>query len=157
MPIVAVLLRWLHILPAVAGGGATIFAAVALAPTFGELPEAQRAHMREAVMRRWRPVFAACTALLLASGLMNFMLFQAPAHKGQALYHALFGLKFLAAMGVFFLGAALSGSSPALQRIRARAPFWTAVNALLIVLIVMISGVLRNIPANQGPGTYFAG
>ena len=147
METVAILLRWLHILPAVAGGGATIFAAVALVPTFSDLPESDRARMREAIMGRWRPIFAACTALLLASGLMNFMLFQAPVHKGQPLYHALFGVKFLAAMMVFFLGAALTGRSPALQRIRARAAFWTSINALLIVAIVMISGVLRGIPA----------
>ena len=146
METVAVLLRWLHILPAVAGGGATIFAAIALMPTFADLPENEKIRMRDAVMGRWRPIFAACTALLLASGLMNFMLFQAPVHKGQPLYHALFGVKFLAAIVVFFLGAALTGRSPALQRIRARASFWTSINALLIVAIVMISGVLRGIP-----------
>ena len=142
----AILLRWLHIVPAVAAGGATLYAAVALLPTLGELPEADRARWREALTRRWRAVFMACTTLLLGSGLLNFILYQAPVHKGQALYHALFGMKFLAAMVVFFLGAALTGRSAGLAKIRANAGFWTSVSAVLVILILLMSGVLRGIP-----------
>jgi putative copper export protein len=148
MDMVSILLRWLHIVPAVAGGGATVFAAIALVPTLGELPAAERSQIRDTVMRRWRPVFTACVALLLASGLLNFMLFQAPVHKGQPLYHGLFGLKFILAMAVFFLGSALTGRSATFQKLRDRTSYWTAVNALLIVTIVLISGVLRGIPKN---------
>ena len=146
MNTVAILLRWLHILPAVAAGGATLYAAVALLPTLRELPEAERARLREALVRRWRAVFMASTALLLGSGVLNFVPYQAPAHKGQALYHALFGVKFLAAMMVFFLGAALTGRSAGLAKIRTNAGFWTSVSAVLVVVILLISGVLRGIP-----------
>ena len=146
MSMVAIVLRWLHILPALAAGGATLYGFIALLPALGELPEAEAKQIREAVVRRWRPVFSACTALLLASGLMNFMMFQAPAHKGQPLYHAIFGVKFLAAMAVFFLGAALTGRSAALAPIRAKARFWTGIAALLVTTIVLLSGVLRGIP-----------
>jgi uncharacterized membrane protein len=146
MNTVAIVLRWLHIVPAIAAGGATIYAAVALLPTLGELPEADRARLREGLTRRWRAVFMACTALLLGSGLLNFILYQAPAHKGQALYHALFGVKFLAAMVVFFLGAALTGRSAGLAGIRANAGFWTSMSAVLVLAIVLISGILRGIP-----------
>jgi hypothetical protein len=146
MSSVAILLRWLHIVPAVAAGGATLYGVIALLPALGEMPEADRARLREALARRWRAVFMACTALLLASGILNFILFQAPAHKGQPLYQALFGVKFLAAMAVFFLGAALTGRSAGLAAIRANARFWTTLSAVLVLAILLVSGVLRGIP-----------
>jgi uncharacterized membrane protein len=144
--LLAIVLRWLHILPAMAAGGATLYAAIALLPSMQELPEAERARLREAVVKRWRAVVHTSITLLLASGFLNFYLFQMPAHRGQPLYHGLFGLKFLAAMTVFFLASALIGRTAALAPIRANARFWTSVSAALVVLIVLISGVLRNIP-----------
>lgn len=146
MNFVAILLRWLHIIPAIAAGGATLYASIALLPSMQELPEAERTRLREAIVKRWRGVAMASITLLLASGLLNFFLYQAPAHHGQPLYHGLFGVKFLAAMTVFFLASALMGRSAALAPIRANARFWTSVSAALVVLIVLISGVLRSIP-----------
>ena len=146
MNFVGVLLRWLHIVPAVAAGGATLFALVALMPVLGEMPEPARRELRAAVAARWRIPFIACTTLLLLSGLANFILFQAPVHRGQPLYHALFGIKFLAALVVFFLAAALSGRSKALASIRAKSKLFAGIAATLVVVIVLISAVLRNIP-----------
>ena len=102
--------------------------------------------LKEAIDRRWRVVVMVCVTLLLVSGLANFVLFQAPVHKGQSLYHALFGVKFLAAMIVFFLASALSGRSRALAPIRANARFYVGVAATLVLAILLISGVLRSIP-----------
>lgn len=146
MSFVAILLRWLHVVPAVAAGGATFYAVIALLPTLGEMPEGDRGRLRETLTRRWRGMFMACTTLLLASGILNFILFQAKAHKGQPLYHGLFGVKLLAAMIVFFLGSALTGRSAGLATIRANARFWTTVTAALVLLILLVSGVLRAIP-----------
>ena len=143
---VQLLLRWLHILPAVIAGGASLYAVIALVPTLGELPPDVRASLRERVAARWRPVVSVCVALLLASGLANFLLFQSKLHHGQSLYHAFFGVKFLAALGVFFISSALVGRAPALQGMRDRMAFWARINALLVVLILLISGVLKNIP-----------
>ena len=140
------ILRWLHIVPAVVAGGATVYGFIALIPALSELPAAEALRVREAVVRRWRVVFMICVTLLLASGILNFLLYQSPAHKGQSLYHGIFGLKFLAAMTVFFLGSALTGRSAGLARIRANARFWTGVSAALVVLIVMLSAILRGIP-----------
>jgi len=142
----ALVLRWLHIIPAVIAGGATIFVRLALLPAMATLPESERAQLKGAIDARWRLVVAGCIALLLASGLANFFLYQAPAHKGQALYQALFGIKFLMALVVFFLASALAGRTAALAPIRANARFWTGVAMLLVVLILLVSGVLRNIP-----------
>jgi len=139
-------LRWTHIVPAVVAGGATIFSRLALIPALSALPEAERGRFREAINGRWRLVVMICITLLLVSGILNFILYQAPAHKGQALYHGLFGIKFLAALGVFFLGSALTGRSAALAPIRANARLYAGISAGLVLVILLISGVLRNIP-----------
>lgn len=141
-----IFLRWMHIVPAVVAGGALIFARLAILPALATLPDAERARVREAIDRRWRVVVMICITLLLISGFANFILYQAANHKGQPLYHALFGIKFLAALGVFFLGSALSGRSAALASIRANSRLYAGIAASLVILIVLISGVLRNIP-----------
>ncbi len=146
MDALAVLLRWLHIIPAVIAGGATIFTRIALLPAMATLPEAERARVKETIDRRWRIVVMTCIALLLVSGLANFFLYQAPAHRGQPLYQALFDIKFLAALVVFFLASALSGRTAALAPIRANTRFWVGVAAALVTAILLISGVLRSIP-----------
>src|SRR5262249_46007580 len=110
--------------------------------------EATRSAIRKGVADRWRPVLSASIGLLLLSGLANFVLFQRPAHAGQTLYLTLFGLKVLAALGVFFLASALMGRSEALQPLRDNGAFWTKVNAGLVLLVVLISGLLRALPPN---------
>ena len=146
MSTLAIVLRFLHIAPAVVAGGATIFARIALLPALAALPAAERASVKDAIDRRWRIVVMACVTLLLVSGIANFVIYQAPVHKGQPLYHALFGVKFLAAMIVFFLASALSGRSASLARIRAHSRIWVGVAATLVIAIVLISAVLRSIP-----------
>jgi uncharacterized membrane protein len=147
MNVLQIVLRWMHIVPAVVAGGAAVFSRFALMPSLATLPEAERSRLREAINGRWRLVVAACITLLLVSGLANFVMLQVPAHKGQALYHALFGIKFLAALTVFFLASALTGRSPALAPIRANAGVYAGISAALVILILLISGVLRNMPA----------
>jgi uncharacterized membrane protein len=146
MSSLALVLRWLHIIPAVVVGGATIFARIALLPALASLQDAERLRMKESIDRRWRVVVMVCITLLFVSGIANFVLYQAPVHKGQSLYHALFGVKFVAALIVFFLASALSGRSRALAPIRANSRFWVGAAATLVLGIVLISGVLRSIP-----------
>ena len=147
MDALAIALRWLHIVPAVVAGGGSIFLALAVLPALREMPDDVRKTVRGAITARWRVVVMACITLLLASGAANFLVYQAPAHRGQLLYHSLFSLKFLAAMVVFFIGSALTGRSAALQPMRDNVRFWAGLNASLVLLILLVSGILRNIPA----------
>ena len=146
MDTMALVLRWMHIVPAVVAGGATAFAWIALLPAVATLSEAERLRLKETIDRRWRVVIMVCITLLLVSGIANFILYQAPVHKGQPLYHALFGVKFTAAMVVFFLASALYGRTAAFASIRAKSRFYAGVAAALVLLILLISGVLRSIP-----------
>ena len=141
-----ILLRWMHIVPAVVAGGAAIFGRLAVLPALATLPDAERARVRGLIDGRWRVVVMICITLLLVSGLANFFLYQAPNHKGQALYHALFGVKFLAALVVFFLASALTGRSAALAPIRASSRLYAGIASALVLAILLISGVLRSIP-----------
>jgi len=142
----ALVLRWMHIVPAVVGGGAPIFARIVLLPALETLPDVERLLVKETIDQRWRVVVRVCITLLFVSGIANFVLYQAPVHKGQSLYHALFGVKFVAAMIVFFLASALSGRSAALAPIRANSRFFVGAAASLVLVILLISGVLRSIP-----------
>ena len=63
MSTLAIVLRFLHIAPAIIAGGATIFVKIALLPALATLPEAERARLKDAIDRRWRLVVMACVTL----------------------------------------------------------------------------------------------
>ena len=87
--------------------------------------------------------------LLLVSGLYNYFVVTRHHHSGQALYHALFGVKFLLALAFFFLGSVLTGRAKVFDRLRERAPVWQGVMLVLAALIIMIAGVMKFIPPAQ--------
>jgi hypothetical protein len=89
-------------------------------------------------------------AFLLVSGIYNVIKKEQPPGV-TALYHALFGIKFLLALVIFFVASALVGRSPALARIRRNARFWLSVNMALAITVVCISGVLRVLPQGNKP------
>lgn len=149
---VEIVLRWMHILAAIAAAGGTIFMRVALVPASGELAEPDRQRLLAAVRSRWAMVVHLSIALLLISGLINVMRIMPTIDSDyNSLYHPLFGVKFLLALALFGIASLLIGRSPAADRVRANAPFWLGINTLLVVLIVLISGVLRFVPRDVAP------
>ena len=146
--ILAVVFRWAHILAAVVAVGGTIFMRLVLAPAVrASLTDDQHAALRQAVTARWKMVVMTCIAVLLASGVFNFFITSMEKAKSSALYHPLFGLRILAALGVFFIASALTGRAKAFEGMRAQAPKWMAVAAVLGVVVILISGLLKNLPA----------
>jgi uncharacterized membrane protein len=143
----ALVLRWLHIVAAVAAVGGTIFMRVALVPAAAGLPEDAHRALSEAIRRRWSKVVMAAILFLLVSGLWNFLTinasFKAAGLKIPALYHPLFGVKFLLALGIFYIASSLAGRSAATAKFRANAKTWLTVNMVLGILVICISGVLR--------------
>ncbi len=144
----SLVLRWLHILAATAMVGGTLMARFAVLPAVATLPESQRGEFHEAVRRRWSKVVMLGIAFLLISGIINFLRINAQDLKVfteiKTLYHALFGVKFLAALVVFFVASALVGRSAAFEKIRKNARVWLTVNLTLAVVIICISGVMRS-------------
>jgi len=143
LPIVA---RWAHILAAVVVVGGLVFVRLILAPAAqATLDEDGRSALRRAITARWKPVVWACIALLLVSGFYNFATISLAKAKEAAVYHPLFGIKFLAALVVFFIASVLVGRSKATEKLRARSPSLLAAAIASAVVVILVSGVLKNL------------
>ncbi len=150
--------RWLHVGTAIVLLGGTVFMRFVLLPAAMKLSTEAHDTLRGHLMATWRIVVHVGVALLLASGLYNYIAVMIPQHKGDGLYHALMGVKILLALALFFLAEALVGKSAAFDNVRQNRKMWLAVAVLLGALIVGISGFLkvRNVPP-VNPFTVSAG
>ena len=144
--LLAIVARWAHILSAVVLVGGLLFQRLVMVPAVTEALDAERGQqLREAADRRWKLAVMVCTALLLLSGVYNFLTISIDKAEGVPAYHGLFGVKFVLALAVFFLAAVLSGRSDAFEGMRRNHGKWIAIVALAGLAVVLISGVLRNL------------
>jgi len=156
------LLRWAHILGAAIAVGGLFFARFALVPALAEVDETTRDGIHDRVRRGWLPWVIGAITLLFASGLANFLLFNARVKAegwadGRWLshtnYHLLFGVKFLLAMLVFYFASGLVGRGAGTQWMRNDRAKWLSVTLGLAVAVVMISGWMRQL--HTGPNELF--
>jgi uncharacterized membrane protein len=145
MLILTIISRWIHVLSVVVAVGGSIFMRFVLLPSaMAALDDERHAALRETLLGRWRKVIHTCVALLLISG--GFNLWRAIVGGAPPLYHALFGIKFLLALAVFFLAIVLTSSRMKLFADKASAAKWSAILVVLATVLIMISGVLKYIP-----------
>lgn len=138
--------RWLHIGAVVVAIGGAFFMRVALMPAAkATLDDATHAKLREALRARWFIVVQSCIAILLVTGGINFVMLAMPPKVEPMPYHAIFGVKFLAAMGVFFIASVLAGRGEGMAKMRANRAKWLTVLLILAGVIVALSGVLNRI------------
>ena len=158
------LLRWAHVLAAIVAMGGLVFARFALLPALSELDASTRDRVHERIRRHWLPWVIGAITLLLASGLANFLLFNARVKgeewaDGQWMretnYHALFGAKFLMALVVFYLASALVGRGAGTQWVRNDRAKWLSVTIGLTLGVVLLSGWMRQL--HTGPNMIAAG
>jgi uncharacterized membrane protein len=152
---ITLLLRWAHVLAAIAALGGLLFARFALVPAAEELGSETADRLHAGVRRRWLPWVIGAITLLLASGLTNYILLirrvkEAPELWGgdwmrQTGSHALFGVKFLLAMILFYLASGLVGRGASTQWIRDARKQWLSVAVGLGVGVVLISGWMRQL------------
>lgn len=140
--VAALVLRWVHVLSAILGVGGAMFVRFALLPAAATLDDAAHAQLKEAVRVRWARFMHAAVGLLLVSGLANFAL-KVTTYKLPPLYHMLFGIKFLLALAVLGIASVLVGKSKLAVKLRERQAFWLNVNIALAVVVVCLSGGLR--------------
>jgi uncharacterized membrane protein len=145
-----VLLRWMHVFAAIAAVGGMFFMRLALLPAVTALPEEHRRTLHAAVRTRWSKVVAGSIGFLLVSGLINFVLI-VRRYELPSFYHALFGVKFLLALAIFFIASVLMGRSAMADRFRRNVRFWLTLNVALAVVLVGISGVLKTAPKKLKP------
>jgi uncharacterized membrane protein len=150
----AILMRWTHIVAAITAVGGTVFLSFVFLPAAEKtLSRAEQGRLREALIGRWRRVVHVCILAFLVSGFYNYLAITRFAHTGQPLYHALFGVKFLLALGVFGLAVALTSRRSWSEALRGRMRLWGGILAAMAIVVVMISGVMKNLPRTQSAGT----
>ncbi len=152
------LLRWAHVLAAMIAMGGLVFARFALLPALFEIDAATRDRIHDRIRRAWLPWVIGAITLLLATGLANFLLFNARV-KGegwadgqwmrQTSYHALFGAKFLLALVAFYVASALVGRGAGTAWVRNDRAKWLSVTIGLMLAIVLLSGWMRQL--HTGP------
>jgi hypothetical protein len=94
----------------------------------------------------WAMWVGIATLVLIATGLLNFVYILRTNADFEGPYHAVFGIKFLLALVVFFLAAILAGKSAAGARFRKNFRYWMGVCLLLGVVVIALGSVLRSIP-----------
>ncbi|NCA11520.1 hypothetical protein EBR56_06890 [bacterium] len=157
--IISLLLRWAHVLAAIAALGGLAFARFGLVPALAEFDAATQERIHAAIRRRWLPWVIGAITVLVASGFANFLIFNgrvkaAPEFWGatwmrDTSYHALFGAKFLIAMVMFYFASALVGRGAGTQWVRNDRARWLSVTLVLGLAVVLISGWLRQL--HTGP------
>lgn len=144
--VLALILRYMHILGAIALMGGAIFMRFALVPSAGELGDDTRRQLHERVRSRWAKVVMAASALILISGIANLGLAARYNFEGPVSYNMLGGIKFLLALPIFYFASVLSGRSATAQKFQANPTLWLNVNLVLAVIVVMLGGFMRFIP-----------
>jgi hypothetical protein len=108
--------------------------------------------LRGAITATWKKIVHAGIGLFIITGGINYYrVIAAGSHMGDALYHALLGIKIILALVVFFIASALVGRSSAFEGMRRNPRLWLIVNLLLAGVIIVISGFLkvRDVPATS--------
>ena len=141
-----VILRLMHIFAAITAVGGIFFMRLALLPAVDVLPDEASKQLHTAIRARWSKVVMACILFLLVSGMINFINIVKAKDEIELApyYHALFGIKFVLAMAIFFISSLLSGRSAAADRFRKNTRYWLTINMLLAIVLITISGVLRS-------------
>lgn len=145
--LIAVVMRWAHILSAITAVGGVFFIFFLLTPVAAQtLPDRQPEILRAAIMRRWRMVVHTTILLFLVSGFYNYLFVTRLVHPDQPVYHILWGVKVLLSFAIFALAIGLSSAKAWASRMRQNAAAWTTLLIALAVIVVLISGILKNLP-----------
>ncbi len=138
--------RWIHLASVIVAVGGTVFMRLIVHPTASQvLPPEVGSQFGPTLVRRWSRALHTCIALILITGIYNTVV-QFPLHKGQPIYHSLWGVKVILALFLFFIAIAIMGKSPAFEGLRKKRPMWMGVNIALAAVIVLLSNLLRYIP-----------
>lgn len=136
--------RVLHILSAAILIGGLCYLRLVVAPSMATSDDSAQAFFsgRRAAWARWVMI---ATAFLVLSGLYNLLFATIfPHEKLPPKYHMLFGIKFLLSLYIFFVAAALAGTTSLAERMRGSARGW--LNSALVAAIVLLTlaAVLRS-------------
>jgi uncharacterized membrane protein len=135
-------MRWLHIIPAMALVGGTIFMRVAV-KALEELDEEQRGKVQESLRRGWSRLLMPSILFLIISGFVNTANISMTYDFPGGYYMPLLAIKLVLAIAIFYIASLLAGRSEAASKFRQNQQTWLNVNILLAVLLVCIAGAMR--------------
>ncbi len=145
----SLLMRWIHVLTAIVLVGGLIFYRLVFVPVAAKvLSEEEQEKLHVPLMRRWKMFIHPPIVLFLLSGFYNYAFVTSANHEGQALYHALFGVKFLLALGVFALAIVMTSTMGWSENLRKKQALWSML-VLLSVVVVLIGGYLKVMPGPE--------
>lgn len=137
--------RWIHLLSVIVAIGGSFLVRFALMPAArAVLSDADHDRLRTELMRRWAKVVHTCLGLLVMTGAVNLYVVLRVGVEPMP-YHAIFGVKMILVLVVFFFAVALTGSSPGFASLRASAGKWLAVQVVVAACVVLLSGVLKSL------------
>jgi len=140
---VTLIMRWVHVLSAIAMLGGALFMRLVLKGALAETAEENREAVAGAVRKRWKMFVMLLTTLLLISGFYNYLMVTRFEHDGNPQYHMLFGIKFLLSLAVFTLAMFLIGNSSIGKKLQANDKLWLGVLCTLGVAVVLIAGYMK--------------
>ena len=140
------LMRWIHVGTAIVVVGGLIFYRLVFVPVAERiLSEEERERLHEPLMRRWKMYIHPPIILFLISGFYNFIFVTSALHQGQRVYHALFGLKFLLALGIFALLIIMTSTMDWSQKLRKNQALWSVL-IVLTAVVVLLGGYMKVMP-----------
>lgn len=123
--------------------GGLIFLRCVVAPRAADAEDPAQALYADR-RKSWGLIVAVASLLLLVSGFYNFFSINAAYDNLPKLYHPLFGVKFLLAIGVMFLAAALAGKSKLAKKLQAGASGWLNLAIALAIVVFAMGAMLRS-------------
>jgi putative copper export protein len=134
-------LRWLHLLPAVVLGGGLVFLRMVWTGGGSDVPGSNWDRIRP----QWARLVGICSGLLLLTGLVNGVRNILDYQFLQPGYHGLVALKLVLGIAVFAIAALLAGRTPLARRMQDRMSSWLSIAAVLVVALVLVGGWMRMI------------
>ncbi len=153
MGVLLIFLRVLHIGAAVVLGGALVYQRFAVRPALCGLEPAQRQGLTLRLLQRWSGVVWVGVAVLLVSGLINYLEFKIPEYAPRpykGVYHAVLGVKILAALALFHVAAMVTLPVARDPARRAGAGKWLTWGVCLLAVIIVLAAVARYLPTLYG-------
>jgi uncharacterized membrane protein len=138
-PVLIVILRWLHIIPAAIAIGGLIFMRFVLPPAIRPLGDEQQREVFLRARRIFKIMLHACILLLIISGVLNSIRFYPVYQQHRPLAIALWHTHMFLAVIVFVISFwSLAGKQPPASH-RAAA----TVNVILLLVLVAVSSTLQ--------------
>ena len=144
MNFLELILRWMHILPAVTLAGGLLFLHLAWLPGTAGMSDEEREESFAKFRAPWSRIVMVCTLLLLVSGLWNAVSLIKQYSFPSSPYHGLVLVKLLVAFALFFFAARIAGRSAKAVEFRKGLPKWLKVTTTLSLLLILTGGFMKS-------------